>query len=303
MRKSRCIVVDVGIKENYLRFINKSKTKLNYIKKELDNATTIKEDVYSKLYPRRGSIKQELRINLDIYPEFKDKVISEDRSIFKIVYKLFRYNTNINDRTNIILLYKYLTSLDSEDKYKKGFEYYTKLSNMTISKYRDYLFTYFNAVHRELLFGRGYRFPNNFCTIYISKFIKLKNSFVLDFKETRKRKQEIINAGGKIFNKDEASWYKDHNLEYDAVDYRVYRDKPIGYKLKCKDCKVANRMEVIFKCSNYINSKYKNMTYEDIANNVCSNIDDICNLQVSLLAKLHILLLKYPGLAIKYEIE
>ena len=180
----------------------------------------------------------------------------------------------------------------------KFIELANKRSTILSSKYRAIINAYYAKVHKCILEGKGYKFGYGIGTYYI-KYKKFSNRHrstvtVLDYSATAARKKELLAQGIKLYDENEAAWYKFRNIPYDGVDYRVFKNKEGEYLIRFKDSKMIKDKFLQYEHTEYLANKYRGMSYKQIADTVCNTIEDIYNLQLDIRYKLNILLYKYP---------
>ena len=177
-----------------------------------------------------------------------------------------------------------------------------KKSELTFDEYKTYLFDYYCQVHKIILEGNTYKFGHGIGTIRFRKFVFNENYRSIDFDATRKRKQEIIDAGKKVYNKLEAINAKVEGKEYDGIPYVVYKTTNYGYSLKVENSIIIrDRLPYDFKPVSYINAKYRGYNYNQIIEKFCKTEDDINYLQLDLRTKLSLLLIMNPGISLRFK--
>ena len=83
-------------------------------------------------------------------------------------------------------------------------------------------------------------------------------------------------------------------MPYDGVEYRVYLDKKFYYDFTFLESKVFKKRELDYQRTEYVHAKLRGLSYQEMADKYCKDIDDIVNLNVDLKYKLNILLYMYP---------
>ena len=84
------------------------------------------------------------------------------------------------------------------------------------------------------------------------------------------------------------------NIPYDGVDYKVYKNDSHYYEFTIIHSKLFTNRSIDYDRTEYINAKYRGLSYDKIAE-YCNSLDDIANLQVDIKVKLNILLYKDPA--------
>jgi hypothetical protein len=290
---------DIDIKGYYLQFIYDAKTDIAEYNKSLDENKKIKEKLRDYLEINIDTIVNKLNIDLYKYTkEWNEGVYNPSVGLYNEALKRFRTNSNSNNRNIIAQIIKYCHSLKNEYKYNKLINIANKRTKITFKEYRNYVSDYYTKVHQTVLEGMGYTFTNGIGTYLINYWKVPKNSKnkgkKIDFKATLAKKKELIEKGIKLYDDKEAAWYKARNIPYDAVDYRVYIDKPYYYEFTFINSKLFSNYSLEYERIEYINKKFRGMGYEKVADTICHTLEDIYNLQVDLKVKLNILLYKDP---------
>lgn len=293
------MIPDVKFKNYYLQFIYSAKTDIVKYKNELEEIVINKEELYNYLDNNKQLLIESYNINLDDYKtEWINKEYNTSELLYNKVIKLFSVANEDDNKFIIVQLIKYCNTLRQEYKYNKFIELANKRSTILSSKYRVIINAYYSKVHKCILEGKGYKFGYGIGTYYI-KYKKFSNRHrstvtVLDYSATAARKKELLAQGIKLYDENEAAWYKFRNIPYDGVDYRVFKNKEGEYLIRFKDSKMIKDKFLQYEHTEYLANKYRGMSYKQIADTVCNTIEDIYNLQLDIRYKLNILLYKYP---------
>jgi len=276
---------DINIRDNYLNFINKSVSEYNTLEKKAVRLLNTKKEAYEYLNPRKE----------DIYKYF-DIILSERTDfvmLFDKVNKMFRKNDNPERRILLIQLVKYCNVCKLEIDIYKRLALVNKKKNLSFADYRDYVYKYYSKVHKFLLEGKGYKYMNKIGTLYIERVQIEGSGTKINFAATRKRKEELIAKGVKLYNRFEAQKAEQLGVEYDGVDYRVWLNVPALYKLKFINSRYFTQDYDFFPVD-YIHAKYREFSQDQLAFEVCKTPDDVFNLRCDLRNKIAIYLKKYP---------
>lgn len=286
---------DIKIKDFYLRYIHNAKKELeDYIQL----GQTIRESIlslYNTINENKILILETFNINLDNYEsEYINMVYNESESLYFNVINRLKINVK-EDNSLLILLVKYCVKLKEEYKNKINIIIADKKLNLTLANYKKIVNEYFLKVHKFVLEGYGYKFSNGIGT-YLINYYKIDNPTknAIDFAETNKRKKELLSKGYKLYDDREAAWYKARNIPYDGVEYRVYLDKKFYYDFTFINSKVFHKKELDYQRTEYVHAKLRGMSYQEMADKLCNNVEDIIKLNVDIKYKLNILLYKYP---------
>lgn len=282
---------DVNIKDYYLAFLTNIKNDIKTYKKEIDYHNKVKAKQEEYLISHKDIYKTKFNITFDNYNE----------ELFKKVNSLLM---NENNKVNIFYLSqiaKLKYTLDSIANYKKLINMINNRKDIKFRKFESYVNKYYNAVHKHVIQGRGYKFSNGIGIFAICRWKNNNNhkSRTLDYAATKQKKAELIAAGKKLYDKKEADWYARRNIPYDGIDYRVYIDSSHRYEIDIYRSKLFINRNHNFEHTEYINSKFRNMTYQQLAN-ICKTDDEIANLPCDINYKFHIYLINNPSNYINY---
>lgn len=290
---------DINLKNYYLQFIHNIKVDLHRYGEELKKVQDSKQNVYDYINENKETILNDFNINLDNYKEeWIDKKYNTSERLYQSTLKLSQIVEEHPNRIMLFQIIKYCNLLRNEYKYYKLIELCNKRKDIKFGTYRKIVSNYYNEVHRCLLEGLGYKFSHGVGTYCINYWKLDKTNLIksnrIDYAATNAKKKELLAKGVKLYDDKEAAWYKARNIPYDGVDYRVFRLDDYFYEFVFIDSNICRPSNLEYQRSEYLATKYRGMSYTEIADNVCNNIDDIVNLQVDIRYKLNILLHKYP---------
>lgn len=285
----------IKMKDFYFNFINKFKSdKLNYVN-ALARHKVKEKELYDKIINRANKYKDLYGINIYDYDEINNRDLDSDHSPLKErVVQLV--NLNIYDElqplVDLVHYVKVIRDINfGEFKYKA----ISKLSKMTYNEYRNIVNNYYLNVEKLLIEGKGYRLGAGLGILsidYCEYKPDMKKKLAPDWGKTKKRKQELILAGKKLYNDAEAKKCKELGIPYDGEKYLVYPDKPWFYNFDL-DRTSTQIGKVIFKSRFYIDDKYNKggSSYFDLAER-CNSYEDVMNLNVCSYIKIIILRMK-----------
>lgn len=298
----KSLTADITPKTVYLKFRNKAIIEYERLVRKAERISNTKETCYKYLSARKGNIAADYNLILDDYTiEFVNQEYNPLLELEKNVIKLLKKDIK-GKRQDIIELAKWCSILKNEYNTYKELKLCKKKSELTFDEYKTYLFDYYCQVHKIILEGNTYKFGHGIGTIRFRKFVFNENYRSIDFDATRKRKQELIDAGKKVYNKLEAINAKVQGKEYNGVPYVVYKTNNYGYSLKLENSIIVrDRLPYDFKPVSYINAKYRGYNYNQIIEKFCKTEDDINYLQVDLRTKLALLLIINPGVSLRFK--
>jgi len=290
---------DVNLKSYYLQYISNANSDIVKYKNSLDYTMKMLEELYNYIEENVDAVKVAYSIKLDSYEqEWNKKVYNPSEILYTKVVKL---HSNVKDDKNKIILIqiiKYCNMLRDIEKYNKLINLAKIRKNMKFTVYSSYVIKYYNKVHKVVLEGMGYEFSYGIGTYCINhwKIDKDKQTKTkrLDFAATNAKKRELEAKGTRLYNDAEAIWYKERSIPYDAVDYRVYKQESSFYDFTFIKSPIFYRTPFNYKRTEYVSTKYRGMSYTEMADKLCKTYDDIYNLQVDIKYKLNILLHKDP---------
>lgn len=297
----KSLTADITPKTVYLKFRNKAIIEYERLVRKAERISNAKETCYNYLSARKGNIAKDLNIDLDQFYEFNYQAYNSSLELESFVIKLLKKHTK-GERQDVIELAKWCSILKNEHKTFEELRLCKKKSELTFDEYKTYLFDYYCQVHKIILEGNTYKFGHGIGTIRFRKFTFNENYRSIDFDATRKRKQELIDAGKKVYNKLEAINAKAQGKEYDGIPYVVYKTNNYGYSLKLENSIIIrDRLPYDFKPVSYINAKYRGYNYNQILEKFCRTEDDINYLQLDLRTKLALLLIINPGVSLRFK--
>lgn len=298
----KSLTADVTPKTVYMKFRNKAIIEYERLVRKAERISNAKETCYNYLIARKGNIAKDYNIVLDDYEiEFINQSYNPLKALEKSVIKLLKKDTK-GERQDIIELAKWCSILKNEYETNSTLRLTKIKTQLTFDDYKKCLFDFYCQVHKIILNGGIYKFSHGIGTIRFRKFTFNENYRSIDFAATRKRKQELIDAGYTPYNKSDAATAEAEGREYNGVPYLVSKNSKYGYSVKIENSLIIqHRLPYDFKPVSYINAKYRNMSYTEILERFCKTEDDINYLQVDLRTKLSLLLLMNPGVSLRFN--
>lgn len=296
---------DITIKGYYLQFIHNAKNDITKYKNNLEVTLSIKEQIYKYIEDNKAILNDSFNINLDdIEIEFCQKKYNPKEYLYNIVIKLLRNIDTHPNRIVLLQLAKYCNILRNENKYNKLIELANKRKDIKFGVYRKYVTAYYNKVHKCVLNGMGYKFSYGIGTYIINHWKldpkRIKNKVHLDYAATNAKKKELIAKGIKLYDDKEAAWYEARYIPYNAVDYRIYKENTDWYEFTFIKSEIFKSNNLEYQRTEYVATKYRGMSYTQMAEELCHTEEDIYNLQVDIKYKLNILLYKDPTKYLNY---
>lgn len=276
----------IGIKDYYQRL----KDKAEYDK---EKAKISYAELKEVIMERRSAIVpyvDKFRLPIIDYPEFQqNKYINgflEDAA--KSMYQDNRLS--LEDKHLHFRLVSYAVSLRKIVEYEKTIEKADKILALSFKDYRDFIREFYTEVQRQLIVeGNGYRLDGKLGWICYNRVLNTGKKMV-DFQATKQNKEKLLAEGKRIYNKEEAEWCKQNDIEYDGVDATIYKQDVAWYEL----CLIGNRLPnanyLRIKPVDYRSVETRNYSTEQLYKHCDGDIDKIMKLDVSMKIKLNMCL-------------
>lgn len=286
---------DIKIKDFYLRYVHYAERDIEEYKIILENINKDIKDLYEYINSNYEFICNDIKLNLTNYSEWVNIEYDNKEQLKIDVNKILNKTNDSQIRLILIQIIKYCHKLKEKNTYKDLTIIAEKRNKLKLKDYKNIVNKYYTIVHKLLLLGYGYKFQEGIGT-YIINYFKIDNPTKkkIDFQETNKRKKEIIEKGLKPYDDKEACWYKERNIPYNGIEYRVYLDKNFFYDIGFINSSIFKKRELDYQRTEYVHAKLRGLSYTEMADKYCQNIDDIVNLNVDIKYKLNIFLYKYP---------
>lgn len=297
------MIVEIDIKDYYKVFIDNANSDIEKYQEEIN--VNHKLLISTKDYIEKYILYINHQFNINLKENFNiswnEETYSEDEHLTDTINARLKDAVG-EDRIILLQLLRYSELLKFIDDCNKKIELANNRSKITPKKYKEYLKKYYmQSVHKALLDGHAYRFSHGIGDLMINywKYVNGVRSKIVDWNETNKRKQEILNAGLKLYDKEEAEIYKIRGLKYDGIPYVVYKTNNEYYDIELVNCKSFSKNNIKFKHANYIPTKFRKRTPEDIANQF-NSVDEIAVQDLGIRHKLIVALEKDPSIYLKY---
>lgn len=278
------MVKDIDISHFYKKFIEASNDDIKKYKSELKTINNIKAECCRYINDKIDIITNTIGIDIKSYNYPNKTNIDElEKSI----------NSKLgccigNNRIILLQLLKYCNIIKKRNEYNNLIELAEKRNNISLSDYKKYIKKYYNeGVHKCCLEGYAYHFGYGIGDVIINlwRYADKPRENYVDWDATRRKKQEILNAGLKLYNKEEAEIYKLRGIKYDGVPYVVYKTNKEFYNIELINTKIVNNNSIKFKYANYIPLNLRGKDAKQI-NNECKTEENIFKLSLGLRSKL-----------------
>ncbi|MCQ2971704.1 MAG: hypothetical protein MJ209_00160 [archaeon] len=203
-------------------------------------------------------------------------------NIAKSIEKDYDYNNKFYILLRFSILLKELARLEDE------ITLYREMSGYNINTYSDLIREYMTIVHKKLILeGEGYYIGEKVGYIVINRcLVKQGGKKKINFAATKKRTQELKEKGVRIYNKEEADYFKSIGMEYTAEDPRVYLNDEYYYEIPLLACKLPNGYSYRLEIADHRHSSCRGKTNEDLIEECNKDVNKICELRVDLKTKL-----------------
>lgn len=284
------MIADINIRDYYNLYIENAN-------KDLQNYTHLLH--LNRI--NKGHARDYIKDNINIYEdrfsinlkeytiEWVAGVYNPSEKLYNVAYHLFIKSQDSQDNVHLTQLIKYCQSIKNV--------YYCELhikeaKTRTTVLYKDYhaiVRKYYTKVQEALLEGYGYHFTKGLGDMYIARFHANKKKKICDFDATNKKRQEILNKGLKLYDKNEAEYYKVNGWKYDGVPYIVYQNIEHIYKIKITNANNIGTKKINLEHIEYVNTNFRNKGFKQIASEITER-NEIYTLPCDIKTKLNIIL-------------
>lgn len=264
--------------------VTKQRLKALEVRDDLENTiATLKDEIGAKAFVYRDNYN----INILDYEEFKqNKYI--DGKLYKVARGVFiNKKDNYNIVSDLYDLYNYAKKQKEIYMLNHEISHYDKLLGLSMQEYGRILNVFYTEVHRQMILnGFGYVFEGSLGWICINRCHKVKSKPTIDFAATKKRKQELLAQGKKLYNKEEAEWCKARGIDYDGVDGRVYLTNEYCYEVPLIDCHIPHGSKYKLTITDNRSRAVRGKTNEELVEEANYDKEYLCSLPVDLKTKL-----------------
>lgn len=297
------MVPDIKLKDYYCNYVYDAETDIESYNKEIESILIKRDELQSYITENIDVLKNEYGIDLSHFEiEWNEGIYNESKTLYKLVIETLQEYDDAKNRGVLIQLLKYCKSLEEENEIEKLKDLAYIRKDITFAEYKKYVTKFYNKVQQCALEGNGYVFDYGLGTFLINywKLDKASSKAIIDFAATNKRKREILASGKRLYDEDEARFYKERGVPYDGVQYKVYKKDGNIYEITFINSKVFGKRELEFQRTEYVHLKFRGMSYQEIADNFVKTFEDIVALNVDLKYKLNIMLYLEPTNYLKF---
>lgn len=273
----------------YKNLMDKYRQKRKDTEVKLKDLIDKNQNIYNTICENVGHYINDTGIDFNKYVEFRENVYSTGE-FFKVVkgiminkeedYKLIGTNYD---------LYQLADTQKQIHDAEKELEFINRILDLTIFDYNKILKLYYGEVQKKLIVdGYGYCLPGHIGYICVIRYkVVNKTKKVIDYIATKKNKERLLAEGKTLYNKDDAAYYKNHGLEYNGVDYRIYKNDEYLYSFGLVNVNgMKNNSALKFLVADTRGAEVRGKTNDDLYNECEGDINKIMQLNVDMKTKL-----------------
>lgn len=272
-----------------------------------DEAQNVLDDLRTKEFGLYNKVKEDtegvaaLGIYLSNYKEFEENKYIDGKFYKDVNSKLIKGSDNVWLTTRKVNLLSLVKTQKEIYELENQIKYYDILLNLSLKEYSKIVEKFYTEVHKKLILeGNGYVFEGKLGWICVNRCHLVNKAPKLNSMATKKRKEQLLSEGKRLYNKEEAEWCEANGIKYDGVDYRVWLDSEYCYEIPLIGCKLENGTKFKFTTSDYRNYKLRGKSNEQLIEECNNNPSEICDLKVDVRTKLNMCLKADNGLYLKY---
>ena len=186
-------------------------------------------------------LKSEYKLDLDDFKIFGGTKYSDEHLLASAKYKLVNKcgEEGFEILTELYNVYRFAQTLNKQKELNNTINIANKILALSRNEYLEFMRVYFYKVHEKMVLdGYGYAFGQRIGFVCINRVKNNGKRKLIDFAKTKKRKAEFLAEGKKLWNEKDALKAKENGVEYDGVDYRVYKEAEYNYEI----CLIDNRL-------------------------------------------------------------
>lgn len=232
------------------------------------------------------SIKDKYAIDFKSYSEFNEEKYI-DGSFVKTAKGLYlKSNNHYEVVADLYHLYTYALLLETIKEIQNEIVFCDKILALDKDQYRRYLEVFFLKVHEKLVLdGYGYVFGHKIGWLCVNRVKQLSGRKLIDYKKTRERKAELLAQGKRLYNKEDEQACKALGLDYDGVDYRVWKDNEYNYEVCLLESRFTNATDFNFIASDWRHTSIRGKSNEELEKECHNDPKEIVKLKVDIKTK------------------
>ncbi len=279
----------INYREYYASMKEHFKSLLEETKQQLKDISDKELVVYNKVKNNILFYKSNFDVDLFDYSEFKDNEYQTGK-LHKLAKGLYiNRDNNYELVSDLFDLYDLAIKQKTIHTYKKDIIKYNKILALSVKDYNELLRTFYTAVQKQLILkGRGYSLEGSLGWICINRCHIDRQRTMIDYAATKKRKKELLEKGIRLYNKEEAEFCKNNNIEYKAEDYRVFMKNEYCYQIPLIGCKLPNGSKYKLHISDYRATSIRSKSNEDLIKEANGDLNKILEYPADLRLKLNL---------------
>lgn len=277
----------IGIRTYYKLNKESVKDKLEVVKNKLYRYLDTNKISYDKVKSNAILYSREYGFNIDKYKEFVSNTHIDGEFLSDVKILFDKDEKDRNNKFALLTILRYANTLKPIFDLKHQIDNYNRILKLSLKEYTEIVNKYYVEVQKNLILkGKGYEFPNKIGFLCINRcklqFAKRK----LDFMATTHNKEKLILEGIELFDKKKAEYCKKHNIEYNGVDYRIYKNDDYVYEFALCYPHITGGFKEKFEPADYRGLTIRGKSNKDLIKETNGDIEKIMNLDIDMRTKL-----------------
>lgn len=244
-------------------------------------------NVYDIVKSKEQMYKTEYNIILNNYEEFVNNIYTDGKFLKAMDIAYMNKDNDYELDDNLYLLFKLANIQRNLYDLRKSKILSEKMIKLSIDEYKEILRMFYTEVHKKMILeGKGYAFEGNLGWTCINRCHLVNAKPKIDFAATKKREAKLKAENKRIYNKTEAEWCEEHNIEYKSYDKRVFINKEYCYEIPIIHCLLPDGSKIRLTCSDYRHKSLRGKTNDEILESCNGSKEKVCNLNVDLKTKI-----------------
>lgn len=295
--------VDTDINSYFKEYKEGAQDELDKLEVKLTEAKTMAGTAKLRIDKDIKFINKAFQINLSDEEVYIKNAYIEDNNFIKYITKLYKSKDFTKDeRISLAYIIRWIKCLERIHKYNQKAEIVRRRAKMTFKQYKEYVKRFYTQVQAEVLDGNAYRYSHGVGDLTIARVKNTKGKNYkgkINYAETRRRKQEIIDAGKIPYDAKEAKRCEILGKPYNGVSYIVYLNEPYFYQFYLANMMLSGHKLMKFTRTDYRGKSIRGVTDDELSI-ICKTEEDVLNLDADMGVKLKQLLRLNPSIYIKF---
>lgn len=289
----------IKLSDYYLSYINGVKEDYFHCRKKLKDISKEKQALIDYIEINKEDLFKYYKIDVLRYTiEWGQRKYNPSKALYQQVLKHIKHDTEEDNRECLIQCLKYCQCLEREYTSINNYNLILRKLKLKQADYIKIINKVYDKIQEYALKGYGYKFNygiGTFCINYWKHYTNFNFKNYINFNESRKLKQKLLEQGYTPYNKEDAKKAQEAGVPYDGKQYLVYTTDAFWYEITFIKSKLFRKKELEYQRSEYIPIKFKGYTHAQLADNFINNEKDIYEFPVDIRVKLNMLLYKYPN--------